>query len=483
MLARLDPSLKPAREARLEVIKEDLTVLFGRARFGRLSGPPLASVAAAYTIKNPTKKAVTMDFGFPILRGIYISPYAMMATPAVHVTVDKKYVRTRVISNSAIYGVIRHRARRAIEKGVAADATLARLVKVVRAAMKTGKKKNRARATPQQQKAGGRAFKFVARALAARKALAAHLAKQGWKARDAALMVEYASVDLGKPMVYPVDGTRYWTRDSKLNKLRNSNLGPLGAIGEQKTTQLLAQLARRFDARAAAAYESIFKAWGGNVRERSVDVQTGKLRPREVSRKGKGAGRDPTIYARVAYLNPHARITPAERHACKQILKNLPVVFTFAPMNLLYYQVEFPAGATRLVTVSYQQHAYVDTRKRRSYQLAYVLHPASLWRRFGPINLKIFLPAGVPMKASVPYTRDKKRAKAPHGSNWLFSSPRQKGDPPMVSYSATLTRPEQKKGELFVGIDAGKWAQVWTSKKKAALGPQTRVGKRPGKGK
>ena len=71
------------------------------------------------------------------------------------------------------------------------------------------------------------------------------------------------------------------------------------------------------------------------------------------------------------------------------MLKNLPVVFTFAPMNLLYYRVEFPPKATRVVAVSYKQYCYLDTKAPQSYQLAYVLHPASLWDSFGPINLKV----------------------------------------------------------------------------------------------
>ena len=72
-----------------------------------------------------------------------------------------------------------------------------------------------------------------------------------------------------------------------------ANLGPLAAIGEQKATQLFAQLASRFDKDAGAKYEAIFAAWGGDVRERSIDLATGEIRPREVTlptpRRGRGA--------------------------------------------------------------------------------------------------------------------------------------------------------------------------------------------------
>ena len=62
-----------------------------------------------------------------------------------------------------------------------------------------------------------------------------------------------------------------------------ANLGPLAAIGEQKATQLFAQLASRFDKDAGSAYEAIFAAWGGDVRERSIDLATGEIRPRELT--------------------------------------------------------------------------------------------------------------------------------------------------------------------------------------------------------
>ncbi|MHC4283780.1 MAG: hypothetical protein ACYSWZ_12525 [Planctomycetota bacterium] len=114
VLARLDPDLKPARENRLRVIKEDLKVTFGRDRsFGRaaksVDGPPLAYVSAGYTIENPTNEEVEIDFGFPILRGIYVDPRSMIPRPHVNVRLDKTAIKSTVISNSAIYGIIRQR--------------------------------------------------------------------------------------------------------------------------------------------------------------------------------------------------------------------------------------------------------------------------------------------------------------------------------------------------------------------------------------
>ena len=244
-----------------------------------------------------------------------------------------------------------------------------------------------------------------------------------------------------------------------MTKLARANLGPLGAIGEQKATQLFAQLASRFDRKAASTYEGIFTAWGGDVRERSVDMATGQVRPREItvdlekerySPRNRMTWSDPTIYARVDYLDPNAKINERERAACKSILKNLPVVFTFAPMNLLYYRATFPAKSTQTVTVSYKQYPYLDTRGQESYQLAYVLHPASLWKSFGPIELEIAVPEGVKVKASVPCASAGVEERAPHTDYPTDTEAKLR----CSIYKATLIA---KTGELFAAVDAASW--------------------------
>lgn len=433
VLARLDPDLKPGREIRLRVIKEDLKVTFDKDRFlkARPSDFPLVYVSAEYTIENPTNRQVEVDFGFPILRGIYISPFSMMPRPDVNVRLGKTAVKSTIISNSAIYGIIRQRAREVIEKAVADNSTLKRLV----ASVPNGNTK-------------------------AREALYSHLTgSMKWNESDAALMVEYASLDFGKPKGFPPDRDRmgWWGQDKELNKLMNENLGPLSAIGEQKATQFFAQLASQFDPKAAAAYEAIFTAWGGDVRERSIDLRTGKVRPREITVDPKTLGKispfapgsDPTIYARVDYLDPKAKITEPEKASCKTILKNLPVIFTFAPMNILHYNVKFPAKSTQTLTVSYSQYAYSDTRSPSSYQLAYVVHPASLWQEFGPINLEVAVPDGVHFRASVPCSNggvEERLTRSPNSQKARFNI-----------YRAVL---KQKTGELYLAVDADTWKQA-----------------------
>lgn len=427
VLARLDADLKPGRENRLRVVKEDLKVTFASDSIKSIPKmPPLAHVSAQYTIENPEDEDIEIDFGFPILRGIYVDQRSMMPRPDVRVQLGNKGVGCVIISNSAIYGIIRQRAREVIEKAVADDPTLKVLVASVRGT--TGEARE-----------------------AARKALSSHLTDAvKWNERDAALMAEYASLAIGAIKSQPPDRDRWgwYGADKELNELTNGNLGPLSAIGEQKATQFFAQLAACFEPKAAAGYEAIFTAWGGDVRERSLDLKTGKVRPREVTVDTDALNKtsamvykvtDPTIYARVDYLDPKAKITEQEKESCKAILKNLPVVFTFAPMNILHYRVTFPAKSTEKLTVSYRQYAYSDTRSPSSYQLAYVVHPASFWKEFGPINLEVAVPEGVSFRASVPCTNGPTEERS-EGQSDIYRG--------LV---------ESKKGEIYLAVDAETW--------------------------
>ena len=427
VLARLDPSLMPARETRLRVLREDLSFRFeapltdrtppkqplaredpfgpsrvrakkGRKKeppasedpFGPLAGElagkdpfgpepnepsrkptaPLVAVSATYAIENPTGTQLQVDFGFPILRGIHLDSNGKPSEPSfwaeadnVLVLVDNKPVPTTILSTSMIWDTIRWRAHEVILKGIAADAKLAALVQEV------------------QFTSPPALYEGYAEARAALRAYLVGPLK--WNQRDAALLIEFPRLDY-----------------SQL----------LNAIGDQKFTQFYTQLASRFDKGAATNYEATFAAWGGDVRERAVDLRTGKIRPREVElsadKPGSGIGgaksrevADPTVYARVDYLDSNAMLSDADRTLLRAVLKNLPVVFTFAPMELLHYQVTFPPKATRAVTVKYFQYACVDTCDPATYQLAYVLHPATLWDEFGPIYLSIHVPKGVTCRA------------------------------------------------------------------------------------
>jgi len=529
VLARLDPTLKPAQETRLRVVKEDLTVRFGtdRQTLDMAAMPPRVAVTAAYTIENPTGEEVQVDFGFPILRGIYLIQ-GMGSYPDARVMIDKEHLSATVISNSAIYGMIRQNARKTIEKGITGDPELARLVAAVRAAWTTlpppASSQPAASPLAQMSQRGGPAAapppvskpaerKPTADYLPARESLRKYLTgKREWNERNAALLVEYASMDFGqgdrnprpsRDGRIPRDRWDAWVwSGAELDLLKALNLGALAAIGEQKATQLFAQLASRFDKEAAGTYEAIFAAWGGDVRERSIDLETGEVRPREVNLPPPLAAvanpalraqpdlrltADPTVYARVDYLDPNAKLTAEEKASCQAVLKNLPVVFTFAPMNLLHYQAKFPAHATRVVTVSYSQYASADTRGTGSYQLAYVLHPATLWKEFGPIQLKVDVPIGIACRASVAMQKESDRNEskaqqaaqpAPFALDDLASAkiegpgkriaanatPKPRSEPVMEVYKVTLQEPREKQGELFIAVDKAAWDKMFPAK-------------------
>ncbi|MBN1845905.1 MAG: hypothetical protein JW810_09495 [Sedimentisphaerales bacterium] len=436
-LARLDADLKPAREERLRVVEEHLNIRFEPDIMRSLSPTtttPKVSVTAEYLIENPTAEAIEIDFGFPILRGIYINPYAMSLLPSVRVQCDQKFLPVTIISNSYIYGVIRQRARETIEQGIAGDPELARRLDAIRS-------------SSGQEASNGR--QELIRYLTQRRQ---------WDNSDAVLLAEYAGLDLETLKHRPPDRPLFvFFSDPEMAKLANDNLGPLAAIGEQKATQFFARLAWCFDPEQAGGYEEIFKAWGGDVREQAVDLASGRIRPREIQWDDAALAAgiadpqfDPTLYVRVEYLDPRAPLTEREKAACQSILKHLRVIFTFAPMNILYYRATFAAQSTQTITVSYQQHAYADTRAPQSYQLAYVLHPASRWSDFGPIHLQVQVPADVGFRASVP-CRLTDTGQTAAGS-----------DPPAAGGEATVfqtyqARLQEKTGELFLAVDQASW--------------------------
>ncbi|MDD4892193.1 MAG: hypothetical protein PHU85_19910, partial [Phycisphaerae bacterium] len=381
---------------------------------------------------------------------------------------NDNYVQTTLITNSIIYGIIRQRARATIDRAIGSDPDLKKLIEAVRPIPPANAKQAAQPAKPAPAAEAGNLND--AKAAIARYAVA----NLKWDARDAALLAEYAGLDLGKQVVRAADASPFndWGAGTEAAR---ANLGPLGAIGEQKATQLFAQLAGKFDPKAGAAYESIFAAWGGDVKEQSIDLTSGKVRPREITvdrdklspggfRWGDSVGNDPTVYTRVDYFDENAKISDAEKAACKTILKNLPVVFTFAPMNLVHYAVRFPAKSTRVLTVSYGQYMFSDTGAPASYQLAYVVHPASLWKDFGPINLNVNVPTGVPLRASADC---KKAAGAANAA-----PPAGAAAVPMDGYRGEL---KQKTGELLVAIAAAEWDKL--VREAPAPVPPAKVGK------
>ena len=151
VLARLDPTLKPAEETRLRVVKEDLTIRFlpeQRWKDDQRRLPPLADVTAAYTIENPTDKEVQVDFGFPILRGIYLRfgmvPYPDVMRPSGQGTgVSHRDLELVDLRDHSPQCRGRHRARHRRRPGIgAARGRRSRGVDRVQAARPDGKRQS-----------------------------------------------------------------------------------------------------------------------------------------------------------------------------------------------------------------------------------------------------------------------------------------------------------------------------------------------------
>lgn len=468
MAAPILPDLLPGRESRLHVQKEHLGLDFKGS-----PGQPLVDVTAEYTIRNPSRGDVVLEIGFPIVRGIFRPTYGggmgapgTPGDPVVRVVFQKQAHPFEIISNSDLLTRIRQHAYGIIDAAFAARPELNDLREQLKAA--AGKKES---AEETQRK------------------LADILIRQlSWPERDAQLMANFARVIWQPPPPPPpeekpakrsteeeipewlrhrhpeegggrrpsAEGRRQQTEIPFFaadpfhpyvvsilsfgsfgiaNQEWPTYLGPLASLGELKATQLFSLLASRFEPAVGRSYEAIFAAWGGDVREKSVDFATGALRPRENTRC---PGCDETLYARVDYFNPHLVVDADRRAVCKDILDHLPVTFTFAPMNLIRTIVTFPKQSTTVLRFTYSQHPFEDTVAPATYQLGYLVHPASFWDHFGPIRLTVRAPKGVLVRASVPTKRTGVRGG-------------------MATYAGTV---QSKTGELLVAVPSQNWLEV-----------------------
>jgi hypothetical protein len=191
-------------------------------------------VAATYKIENPTEVKILVDFGFPIIRGIYVEPYDK-PTPDVDVMVDGQSLGPEIISTDLIYGIIRQCARKIIEEGVKKDANLARLVAAVREASGISAS---VQPKPPQQNLPATTIPNLAQIIVpiptagympARERLFKYLiAKKHWNDRDASLMTEYAGLDFDT-MRSIVSLPREDDDSMVRNPLVMENLGPLFA--------------------------------------------------------------------------------------------------------------------------------------------------------------------------------------------------------------------------------------------------------------
>ncbi|HEY3358095.1 MAG TPA: hypothetical protein VGQ83_32900, partial [Polyangia bacterium] len=229
--------------------------------------------------------------------------------------------------------------------------------------------------------------------------LADYLVRKGWSERDAALMGEVAGLDLDQKTAAAPDRSRLLP----LSELAQANLGPLAALGERRATQLLAHLAARFDPAAPRA-ERLAAAWAGDGRELVLDLGSGRLRPRERPRAGVGArgGPERGQPGDGAALDESVALTAAAKESLRRILRLEPAEPAVAPLNLLQVRLTVPPRSRRSVRITYTQVAHRSAAAPASYQVAAVVHPATLWRRSAPIHLAVTAFAGVPPRVSAP---------------------------------------------------------------------------------
>jgi hypothetical protein len=362
------PELMPGREARLRVVKARLVVGCERAA---QPGPPLARVGLTAVVENPTGEVIEEELGFPILHPV--------AVRAVQVQVEGVDARAGAVSSHELLGRAREIDRAIIDRGIAADPTLARLTAALRAATGSRPPATRAASGP---RALARRAAAEPRALATRAALADHLARKGWPDRDAALMAEVAGL---------------LPAAAKPGPATAAGLGPLAALGERRATQLLATLAARFDPARAASPERVVAAWAAEAREQALDLGTGQVRLRAPAAPASAP-------AEAARLERDRSLKPAQKESLRRILRSLPPAAPLARLSLVRYALKVPAHSRRTVRLSYTQRAYPDAGPPVTWQVGVVVQPASLWQSHGPIGFEVRAPAGVAVRASAPCT-------------------------------------------------------------------------------
>ena len=300
--------------------------------------------------------------------------------------------------------------------------------------------------------------------LPAREGLRNYLtAELGWNARDAALLVEYASLDFGRqtlaPPPRPLGRAILEHERPRSSKRRTSghsgpsanrrprNYSPSSPRGSTSRREATTRRSSRPGAAMSASGRSTWRP--AEVRPREIGLPAGRSDRKPPARLGSRPAAD----GRSDRLRPHrlpdpnAKLSPAEKASCEAVLKNLPVTFTFAPMNLLHYQVKFPAHGTRVVAVTYRQYAYADTQRHGQLPVGLRATPSQLWKDFGPIALKVHAPKGILCRASAATGTGPGEPRAAHHAAML---PGPAVDPkiPMEFYRATLESPEEKRGEL-----------------------------------
>ena len=207
------------------------------------------------------------------------------------------------------------------------------------------------------------------------------------------------------------------------------------------------------------------------MRERAVDLRTGKIRPREVElsadkpRSGIGGARlrevaDPTVYARVDYLDSNSPLPEEDRTIAPSGAREPARGLHVRPDGIAALPSDVPAQGNADRDGEILKYACIDTCDPATYQIAYILHPATLWDEFGPIRLSVHVPKG--MACQGVHTAGQERFYAGRGGASAGGN-RRGAEGSMDAYTAALTRKAEKSGQLFIAVEKAAWDAQFAS--------------------
>jgi len=357
---------------------------------------PRIKVEAKYTLVNTSDGPVTVRFGFPVI----YSPHG-----SAKVLVDGTKTKSHHLSLDDILLHIRAVAAERIAEVLTIDKKLADAVAAI----------NEIESSYDRRKPEKSVMNLGKRARAA-KALRDILKERGLTDSQVALVSEFFILPASAKPVRPnIDALEEHPRYNATRAFFPER-GVLERIGAIKATQLYTEVLKALAPAQGIDYEQFFRAWGGQEKRVSLDLVTGAIRERVLSpiRFTHGGMMGPIpldIYAREEYLN--ARNLPKDlKEHLMTVLKSLPVTFAFAPVNMTVYDVTFPPGQKRTVTVEVSQLPSIDGREPVTAQFEYIVKTARYFKEFDHINLEVRAPSGTPLAVSPTCTKVREKGKS-----------------------------------------------------------------------
>lgn len=345
---------------------------------------PRITVEAKYTLVNTSDRPVNMRFGFPVI----YSPHGY-----AKVLVDGTKTKSHHLSLDDILLHIRSAAAEGIAEILTADKELSAAVATI----------SEIESHYDGRKPDKGAMNLGERTRAA-KALTDVLKKRQLTDSQVALVSEFFILPPSpKPERPNIDALDEYPRYIATHRFFPER-GVLERIGVLKATQLYTEVLKALAPAQHIDYEQFFRAWGGQEKRVSLDLETGEIRERVLSpiRFTDGGMMGPIpldIYAREEYLDSRNLPKDLKKHLMT-VLRNLPVTFAFAPVNMTVYDVAFAPGQKRMVAVEVSQLPSIDGREPVTAQFEYIMKTARYFEEFDHINLEVRAPSGTALAIS-----------------------------------------------------------------------------------